>query len=998
MYLQYDNEGDLKTQILHGEPCRQGSLLDVSICFSEEDWQTIIDRHGAGKSVSMLLYLLDDEPINKDLINENATKRVPVMPYFNGLETFYKNFDKEKIFSLIDGEEYRMFKFKITLNAEPFLFGVKWLVPKLSFSGSTVEDATNGEIDSSEIDYEVLGPAQIYIEKTFGNAEEEEVSKTYYEELEKLLSDYGKKLGRGNVVFEGETIKPVSEDLPQVLEANYAKKLIQNSKGYVLLENDTYQDRLNNIYYEKDGFKSEGILFYKANQEAYLFNDELEHTANPIKISGICFVTSFEKGGRVGGYLQNEILITSDDSGIVGKQRTNIFYREIDIVESSQHPSGYEGVRGNISDDTLYYFKPLVSGDFPDKVKGLIANKIDRKITSGKHVYSHWGERQGEVKYSQEIEDEAIVQRTNGGLIFVPDINQNMPSYIDVNRLATNKKYVDSIFEIVKNIAGNVILEGDSYQDNIRNIYYEKDGFKSEGVFFNKANHEAYLLDANLELNLSPVNIVGVCFVASFMQPDSTANPDIYAQGEILISSDFFGPDMTGVFYREIYIRTSTEHPSGYVGVRDESAQQGRYYFTPIMDASVINKIRTLIQNLDRNMISQSQLDETNRNVKNKVDKKTTSGNYVYTHIGEVQGEARFSENAEANAIVQRTEGGYIYVPETYSQAEHPGVAMGSVAVNKAYVDLGVKFITASLIGEVQPSEEENGYKQVLTFKGLKGEDGTALTLFTAELSLPKTSLEITEDSSLFKYTFTLKDSKGNTLSTKTIDLPLEELVVDGSYNNVTKSIILTLKNGNTVDIPVGDLVEGLVNSTDLQNALDTKVDKVSGKGLSTNDLTNELVAKINSALQEHQPLDNYATLEQVNAKYTKPTTGIPKTDLESSVQSSLNKADTALQEHQDISGKVDKIEGKGLSTNDYTNTDKSKLDGLANIKSIGDNLSLSNGVLSATVQETVIDNKTIAKNAQGELYVKEFTYNNITMTPSELVQANTITFLEDGE
>lgn len=101
---------------------------------------------------------------------------------------------------------------------------------------------------------------------------------------------------------------------------------------------------------------------------------------------------------------------------------------------------------------------------------------------------------------------------------------------------------------------------------------------------------------------------------------------------------------------------------------------------------------------------------------------------------------------------------------------------------------------------------------------------------------------------------------------------------------------------------------------------------------------------------------------------------------------------------------KVGKVEGKGLSTNDYTNTDKSKLDGLANIKSIGNNLSLINGVLSATGQgqgqgqETIIDNQTIAKNAQGELYVKEFTYNNIIMTPSELVQANTITFLEDGE
>lgn len=46
------------------------------------------------------------------------------------------------------------------------------------------------------------------------------------------------------------------------------------------------------------------------------------------------------------------------------------------------------------------------------------------------------------------------------------------------------------------------------------------------------------------------------------------------------------------------------------------------------------------------------------------------------------------------------------------------------------------------------------------------------------------------------------------------------------------------------------------------------------------------------------------------NAKgtYSKPSGGIPKTDLASAVQTSLGKADTALQEHQDISGKQDVI------------------------------------------------------------------------------------------
>lgn len=42
--------------------------------------------------------------------------------------------------------------------------------------------------------------------------------------------------------------------------------------------------------------------------------------------------------------------------------------------------------------------------------------------------------------------------------------------------------------------------------------------------------------------------------------------------------------------------------------------------------------------------------------------------------------------------------------------------------------------------------------------------------------------------------------------------------------------------------------------------------------------------------------------------KYTKPGTGIPKTDLADAVRNSLEKADSALQAHQDISGKMDKV------------------------------------------------------------------------------------------
>ena len=78
------------------------------------------------------------------------------------------------------------------------------------------------------------------------------------------------------------------------------------------------------------------------------------------------------------------------------------------------------------------------------------------------------------------------------------------------------------------------------------------------------------------------------------------------------------------------------------------------------------------------------------------------------------------------------------------------------------------------------------------------------------------------------------------------------------------------------------------------------------------------------------------------NGKYSKPTDGIPKTDLAAAVQTSLGKADTALQQHQSLSAyrtasaqdaidnkKVNKITGKGLSTNDYTNAAKAKVDAI---------------------------------------------------------------------
>ena len=83
-------------------------------------------------------------------------------------------------------------------------------------------------------------------------------------------------------------------------------------------------------------------------------------------------------------------------------------------------------------------------------------------------------------------------------------------------------------------------------------------------------------------------------------------------------------------------------------------------------------------------------------------------------------------------------------------------------------------------------------------------------------------SITLSIDSSTYVVTATLKDQDGNTLgSAQTIDLPLETMVVSGSYDDQAKKIVLTLKNGQTVEFSVADLVAGLQSEITAQSPLD---------------------------------------------------------------------------------------------------------------------------------------------------------------------------------
>ena len=108
----------------------------------------------------------------------------------------------------------------------------------------------------------------------------------------------------------------------------------------------------------------------------------------------------------------------------------------------------------------------------------------------------------------------------------------------------------------------------------------------------------------------------------------------------------------------------------------------------------------------------------------------------------------------------------------------------------------------------------------------------------------------------------------------------------------------------------------------DISELQSSKVDKVVGKGLSTNDLTNELKATYD-AKQDALTQGNNITI--LNGVISADDMRYDDTEIKGNI-SELNSSVSNLS-----SSKVDKITGKGLSTNDYTTQEKNKLANLEN-------------------------------------------------------------------
>ena len=154
----------------------------------------------------------------------------------------------------------------------------------------------------------------------------------------------------------------------------------------------------------------------------------------------------------------------------------------------------------------------------------------------------------------------------------------------------------------------------------------------------------------------------------------------------------------------------------------------------------------------------------------------------------------------------------------------------------------------------------------------------------------------------------------------------------------------------NTLDT-IKDIADIATENAGLLETLNTaiggKVDKVTGKGLSTNDFDNTYKGNVDSNTSARHIHSNKTILDNTTASYT--TADKNKLDGLSNYNDSAIKQDITDLENN----KVDKVSGKGLSTNDFTATYKSNVDSNTSARHSHSNKSvLDNTTASYTTEE----------------------------------------------
>lgn len=184
MYLYFDKLGVLKTIIPHGEIPRQGSTLNLYVCFDEDFFETEEEQNKHNVNVDLILPN-----------NEIGTKNMLPQDGWPKLKMFMPVSSSEVTYDFVPGVEYLTYHFSFTPEEATALAG------KVIANISVVEiiEKENGKLEDDTI---YFGRAEIFVEKTFGNAKltVNEASlhyKNLTKQINKLKNDFQPKLISG---------------------------------------------------------------------------------------------------------------------------------------------------------------------------------------------------------------------------------------------------------------------------------------------------------------------------------------------------------------------------------------------------------------------------------------------------------------------------------------------------------------------------------------------------------------------------------------------------------------------------------------------------------------------------------------------------------------------------------------------------------------------------------------------------------------------------------
>lgn len=76
-------------------------------------------------------------------------------------------------------------------------------------------------------------------------------------------------------------------------------------------------------------------------------------------------------------------------------------------------------------------------------------------------------------------------------------------------------------------------------------------------------------------------------------------------------------------------------------------------------------------------------------------------------------------------------------------------------------------------------------------------------------------NVEMYLDQTNYVLSLVARNANNETISSSSVDFPVESMVVNARFDEATKELILVLKNGNETRVPIGDIVSGLIPSSE---------------------------------------------------------------------------------------------------------------------------------------------------------------------------------------